>query len=330
MLVKKYNAVGIGNAIVDVLANVEDDFLQEHNLRKGMMRLVDELEVKRLHTCISAVKEVSGGSAANTIAGLASLGNSVAFMGKVRDDPLGGSFEKGLKKLGVNYCTKKASSRQPTACCVVLTTPDAQRTMSTCLGISGSMGPEDIDETIISQSETIYLEGYLWDRDEAKKAFKKAVRIARGTDGRVALSLSDSFCVKRHRVEFLDLVKNHIDILFANEEEIKSLFKTSTLEAAIHRCRETKNICALTRSEKGSIIIFKDKTHMISPERNINVVDTTGAGDLYASGFLHGLIKGLDLKSCGKIGSIIAAEVISHFGARPKVSLIELVSGRGF
>ncbi|MBA7508484.1 5-dehydro-2-deoxygluconokinase [subsurface metagenome] len=330
MPVKKYNAVGIGNAIVDVLANVEDDFLHEHNLRKGMMRLVDELEVKRLHTYINTVKEVSGGSAANTIAGLASLGNSAAFMGKVRDDPLGGSFEKGLKELGVNYCTKKAGSGQPTACCMVLTTPDAQRTMSTCLGISGSMGPEDIDETIISQSEIIYLEGYLWDRDEAKKAFKKAVRIARGTDGRVALSLSDSFCVKRHRVGFLDLVKNHIDILFANEEEIKSLFKTSTLEAAISGCRETKNICALTRSEKGSIIIFKDKTHMISPERNINVVDTTGAGDLYASGFLHGLIKGLDLKSCGKIGSIIAAEVISHFGARPKVSLIELVSGRGF
>ncbi len=329
MPVKKYNAVGIGNAIVDVLANVEDDFLRENNLRKGMMRLVDELEVKRLNICINAVKEVSGGSAANTIAGLASLGNSVAFMGKVRDDSLGGSFEKEFKELGVNYCTKKAGSGQPTACCVVMTTPDAQRTMSTCLGISGSMSPEDIDETVISQSEIIYLEGYLWDRDEAKKAFKKAVRIARGTDGKVALSLSDSFCVKRHRAEFLDLVENYIDILFANEEEIKSLFETSTLEKAISGCRKTKNICVLTRSEKGSIIIFKDKTHMISPERNINVVDTTGAGDLYASGFLHGLIKGLDLKSCGKIGSMIAAEAISHFGARPKVSLSELISSRG-
>jgi len=330
MSVKKYNTVGIGNAIVDVLANVEDDFLRENNLRKGMMRLVDELEVERLNICINAVKEVSGGSAANTIAGLASLGNSVAFMGKVRDDPMGGSFEKGLKELGVNYCTKKALRGQPTACCIVLSTPDAQRTMSTFLGISGSMGPEDIDETIISQSEIIYLEGYLWDRDEAKKAFKKAVRIARGTGGRVALSLSDSFCVKRHRVEFLDLVKNHIDILFANEEEIKSLFKTSTLEKAISRCREMKNICAITRSEKGSVVVSKDRIYTISPQRDINVVDTTGAGDLYAAGFLHGLIKGGDLEICGKIGSIIAAEVISHFGARSKVSLIELLNGSGF
>ena len=330
MPVKKYNVTGIGNAIVDILANVEDDFLQEHNLRKGMTRLVDELEVKRLHTCIDAVKEVSGGSAANTIAGLASLGNSVAFMGKVRDDPPGESFEKGLKALGVNYCTKKAVSGQPTACCVVLTTPDAQRTMNTCLGISGYLGPEDIDETIISQSEIIYLEGYLWDSDEAKKAFKKAVRIAGGAGGRVALSLSDSFCVRRHRVEFLDLVKNHINILFANEEEIKSLFETSTPEKAISRCREMKNICAITRSEKGSVVVFKDRIYMISPQRNINVVDTTGAGDLYAAGFLHGLIKGMDLESCGKIGSIIAAEVISHFGARPEISLIELLNGSGF
>lgn len=330
MPVKKYNVTGIGNAIVDILANVEDDFLQEHNLRKGMTRLVDELEVKRLHTCIDAVKEVSGGSAANTIAGLASLGNSVAFMGKVRDDPPGESFEKGLKALGVNYCTKKAVSGQPTACCVVLTTPDAQRTMNTCLGISRYLGPEDIDETIISQSEIIYLEGYLWDSDEAKKAFKKAVRIAGGAGGRVALSLSDSFCVRRHRVEFLDLVKNHINILFANEEEIKSLFETSTPEKAISRCREMKNICAITRSEKGSVVVFKDRIYMISPQRNINVVDTTGAGDLYAAGFLHGLIKGMDLESCGKIGSIIAAEVISHFGARPEISLIELLNGSGF
>jgi len=330
MPVKKYDVVGIGNAIVDILANVEDDFLQEHNLRKGMMRLDDELEVKRLHTCIDVVKEVSGGSAANTIVGLASLGNSVAFMGKVRDDPLGKSFEKGLKALGVDYCTKKAVSGQPTACCVVLTTLDAQRTMNTCLGISGSLGPEDIDETIISQSEIIYLEGYLWDSDEAKKAFKKAVRIARETGGRVALSLSDSFCVKRHRVEFLDLVKNHIDILFANEEEIKSLFETSTLEKAISRCKEMKNICAITRSEKGSVVVFKDRIYMISPQRNINIVDTTGAGDLYAAGFLHGLIRGMDLESCGKIGSIVAAEVISHFGARPESSLIELLNGSGF
>jgi sugar/nucleoside kinase (ribokinase family) len=330
MPVKKYKVVGIGNAIVDVLANVEDDFLQKYNLKKGMMKIVDESEVRRLHTYINVKKEVSGGSAANTIAGLSSLGDPVAFIGKVRDDLLGESFEKGLKSLGVSYCTQKASSGQSTACCVVLTTPDAQRTMNTHLGISGFLGPEDIDETIISQSEIVYLEGYLWDSDEAKKAFKKAVKIARKTGGRVALSLSDSFCVRRHRVEFLHLIKNYIDILFANEEEIKSLFKTARLETAISRCREMKNICVITRSEKGSVIVFDNRVLIIPPERNINVVDTTGAGDLFAAGFLHGLIKGMDLEACGKIGSIVAAEVLGHFGARPEVSLIELVSGRGF
>ncbi len=330
MPVKKYKVVGIGNAIVDVLANVEDKFLHEYNLKKGTMRIVDESEIRRLHTCINVVKEVSGGSAANTIAGLSSLGNPVAFIGKVRDDCLGESFEKGLKSLGVNYCTPKAGSGQPTACCVVLTTPDAQRTMNTYLGISGILRPRDIDENIISQSEIIYLEGYLWDSIEAKKAFKKAVKIAGKTDGIVALSLSDSFCVRRHRVEFLDLVKNHVDILFANEEEIKSLFEAGTLEKAISGCKDMKSICVVTRSEKGSIIISKNRVQIIPAEKNINVIDTTGAGDLYAAGFLHGFIRGMDLKSCGRMGSIVAAEVLGHFGARPEVSLIDLISSRGF
>ncbi len=330
MPVKKYKVVGIGNAIVDVLANVEDDFLQKYNLKKGMMRIVDESEVRRLHTCVNVMKEVSGGSAANTIAGLSSLGNPVAFIGKVRDDQLGESFEKGLKSLGVNYCTLKASSGQPTACCVVLTTPDAQRTMNTHLGISGFLGPEDIDENVVSQSEIIYLEGYLWDSDEAKKAFEKAVKIAGETGGRVALSLSDSFCVERHRTEFLYLIENYVDILFANEEEIKSLFKTDSLETAISRCGEMKNICVITRSEKGSVIVSGDKVQTIPPEKSIDVIDSTGAGDLYAAGFLHGLVKGMNLEACGKIGSIIAAEVLGHFGARPEVSLIELLSSRGY
>jgi len=332
MPAKKYKVVGIGNAIVDVLANVEDKFLQEYNLKKGTMRIVDESEVKRLYACINVVKEVSGGSAANTIAGLSSLGNPVAFIGKVRDDFLGESFEKGLKSLGVNYCTPKAGSGQPTACCVVLTTPDAQRTMNTYLGISGFLCPRDIDESIISQSEIIYLEGYLWDSIEAKKAFKKALKIAGKTDAKVALSLSDSFCVRRHRVEFLDLVKNYTDILFANEEEIKSLFEAGTLEGAISGCKDLKrkSICVVTRSEKGSIIISKNVVQTIPAEKNINVVDTTGAGDLYAAGFLHGFIRDMDLKSCGRMGSIVAAEVLGHFGARPEASLIELISGRGF
>jgi len=327
---KKYKVVGLGHAIVDVLANVEDDFLHEYNLQKGMMKLVDESDIKGLRECVDIVKEVSGGSAANTIAALASLGHPVAFIGKVRDDLLGRTFEKGLEEIGVSYCTVKAGSGEPTGCCVVLTTPDAHRTMNTYLGIAGLLTSEDIDETIISQSEIIYLEGYLWDNEGAKKAFKKAIEITGETGGKVALSLSDSFCVKRHREEFLHLAENHIDIIFANEEEIKSLFRTDNLETAISRCMEMGNIWAITRSEKGSVIVSEDRLIRIPTEPDINVVDSTGAGDLYAAGFLHGLIKGKDLEVCGKIGSIAAAEILGHFGARPEVSLIELVESRGY
>jgi len=327
---KKYKVVGLGHAIVDVLANVEDDFLHEYNLQKGMMKLVDESDIKGLRECVDIVKEVSGGSAANTIAALASLGHPVAFIGKVRDDLLGRTFEKGLEEIGVSYRTIKAGSGKPTGCCMVLTTPDAHRTMNTYLGIAGLLASEDIDETIISQSEIIYLEGYLWDNEKAKKAFKKAIKIAGDTGGKVVLSLSDSFCVGRHREEFLHLAKNHIDIIFANEEEIKSLFKTDNLETAISRCREMGNIWAVTRSEKGSVIVSGDRIIRIPTEPDINVVDSTGAGDLYAAGFLHGLIEGKDLEVCGKIGSIAAAEILGHFGARPEVSLIELVKSRGY
>ena len=327
---KKYDVVGIGNAIVDILANVEDDFLQKLNIRKGIMRLVDKFEIEKLNTSVDVVKKVSGGSAANTIVGLASLGNSVAFIGKVRDDDLGESFEQGLKEFGVDYCTPKAKSGHQTACCLVLTTPDAQRTMNTCLGISGLLNTKDIDETVISQSKIIYLEGYLWDRDEAKKVFLKAVEIARRTGGRVALSLSDPFCVDRHRAGFLDLVNNHTDIVFANENEIKSLFGVYRFDAVVSKCGGTKNICAITRAGEGAVVISKDKVHIIPAEKDVNAVDTNGAGDLYAAGFLHGLVRGMDLKSCGRIGNITAAEVISHLGSRPEVNLAELVSSRGF
>ena len=330
MPVKKYKVVGLGHAVVDVLANVEDDFLPKYDLKKGMMKIVGESEIEGLRSCVDIVKEVSGGSAANTVAALSSLGHPVAFIGKVRDDMLGRAFEKGLEEIGVNYFTLKAVSGKSTACCVVLTTPDAHRTMNTYLGIAGLLTPEDIDEKVISESEIIYLEGYLWDSDEAKKAFKKAIEIAGNTGGKVALSLSDSFCVERHRGEFLDLIENYVDILFANEEEIKSLFETGNMETAISRCREMKNICVITRSEKGSVVVSEDETIKIQPERDINVVDSTGAGDLFAAGFLHGLINGRDLENCGKIGSIVAAETLSHFGARPEVSLMNLVKSRGY
>ncbi len=330
MSVKKYKVVGIGNAIVDVLANVEEDFIKQHNLQKGTMRIVDQFEVKKLHSCIKAVKEVSGGSAANTIAALSSLGNRVAFIGKVGNDTLGKSFEKDLKSLGVSYCTLKADSEHPTACCVVLTTPDAQRTMNTHLGVSGFLSVEDIDEVIVSQSEYIYLEGYLWDSKEAKKAFKKAIKIAVKTGGKVALSLSDSFCVQRHRIEFLNLIKGYVNIIFANEEEIKSLFRVKSMESAIYKCIEMGNIWVITRSEKGSVIVSDGKANLVPAEEKVNVIDTTGAGDLYAAGFLHGLVRGMDLRTCGRIGSIMASEVISRFGARLEIPLTEILKKRGF
>ncbi len=327
---KKYDVVGIGNAIVDILANVEEDFLIKQNLKKGIMKLIDESEARRLHDSVNVIKKVSGGSAANTIVGLLFLGNTVAFIGKIRDDDLGKSFEHELKVLRINYCTLKARRGKATASCLVLTTPDAQRTMNTCLGISGSLGAGDIDEAVISESKITYLEGYLWDKQEAREASMKAVKVAQKTGGKVALSLSDPYCVDRHRREFLDLVENFTDIIFANQDEIKSLFEVNTLNEAISRCSGTKNICAVTRSEKGSVIIYGDEIHTIPTEKNIKVVDTNGAGDLYASGFIHGLINGMDLASCGRIGSITAAEAVGHLGARPEVSLIKLVKERGF
>lgn len=330
MHAKKYKVVGIGNAIVDVLVNTEDDFLKKHNLRKGAMRIVDESEMEKLYSSVKAIKQVSGGSAANTIAALASLGNPVAFIGRVGDDMLGRLFEEDLKNLGVEYCMLKKDSGRPTACCVVLTTPDAQRTMNTFLGVSGYLGPKDIDGSVISQSEIIYLEGYLWDSEEARKAFKKAIRIALKTGGKISLSLSDSFCVERHRNEFLKLIRNHVDILFANEEEIKSLFEVGNLKSALSRCAELKKICVITRSEKGSIILFDGKEKMVPAEKNVKVIDTTGAGDLYAAGFLHGLARGMNPEKCGRMGSVIAAEIISQFGARLEMSLIKLLNKRGF
>ncbi len=327
---KKYGVVGIGNAIVDILANVEDEFLSEHKLEKGMMKLIDESDIEHLNRKIVVSKQDSGGSAANTIAGLASLGNNVAFIGKVKDDLLGRSFEKGLDDLGVVYCTRRAAEGSSTACCIILSTPDAQRTMNTCLGISGTLGPEDIDEKIISDSKIVYLEGYLWDSSNAKKAFLKAMELTRKSCGDVALTLSDSFCVERHRDEFIDLLEEHIDILFANEDEIKMLFKVSTFEKAVECCRDYDTIFALTRGEAGSVIVKGGRQYIAEPERNIDILDTTGAGDMYAAGFLHGYINNEKLDICGRIGNLTAAAVLSHFGARPEVLLADILKKNGY
>jgi sugar/nucleoside kinase (ribokinase family) len=326
---KKINVVGIGNAIVDVIANVEDEFLKTCKLEKGSMRLVCEEEANTLHSQISVIKVISGGSVANSIAGLAILGNRVAFIGKVNNDELGNAFGKELKKLGVIFNTPKAEDVElSTARCIVLTTPDSQRTMNTCLGIAGNLYPEDIDDNLITESKIAFIEGYLWDQQPAKKAVSRVIDLAAGSGSSIAMSLSDKMCVERHRKEFNDTVSRSVDILFSNENEIMALFEVGNMESAIKMASELDIIAAITRSGHGSVIV-KGKEIINVPAEKTAVLDSTGAGDMYAAGFLHAFISGRDLYTCGRSGSIVAAEVISHFGARPENPLLELLARKG-
>ncbi len=319
------HVVGIGNAIVDVIAKCEDAFLKRHNFVKGAMALIDAETAGSLYGEMGPAVEVSGGSAANTIAGLAALGGKAAFIGKVGDDPLGEIFGHDIRSLGVRYTTPPGQGIGQTARSYILVTPDAQRTMNTFLGASQALGPEDVDEVTIKSSIITYLEGYLWDPPRAKEAFIKAMDIAKGAGRFVALTLSDSFCVDRYRAEFLDLVEHRINILFANENEITSLYQTD-FEDAKKRVNGHVDIAVLTRSEKGSIILSAEHEIDIPPHPT-EVVDTTGAGDLYAAGFLFGLTHGYSLESAGLIGAMAASEAISHLGARPEADLKALLSG---
>ena len=323
---KEIDVAGIGNAIVDILAKVSDDFLKTYGLQKGSMTLVEEKTALELCSIINTQEEAPGGSAANTIAGLASLGKKTAFIGKVKNDPLGTSFDSGLTCLGVQCRAMKKKKGIPTARCIILVTPDAQRTMCTFLGIAGALNLKDIkkNESVISGSKLLYLEGYLWDKPEAKLAIKEAIRIASDSGSKIAFSLSDSFCVMRHRNDFLDLIKNDLDIVFANEAEIAALFEKKEFGSALKECRKYDVLWALTRAQKGSSIILNDITHDIEVDKVKNLVDTTGAGDLYAAGFINGYLENRNLKTCGKMGSIAASEIISHYGARPRTSLAEL------
>jgi sugar/nucleoside kinase (ribokinase family) len=314
------DVVGIGNAIVDVIAHSDDAFLAQQGLNKGGMTLVDAARAEALYAIMGPGIESSGGSAGNTLAGIASLGGTGAYIGKVRDDELGDVFRHDMTAIGVRFTTAPATSGAPTARCLILVTPDAQRTMNTFLGACVDLGPEDVDAEIIAAAQVTYLEGYLFDPPRAKEAFRKAASLAHAAGRRVSLSLSDPFCVGRYRTEFRDLVANHVDILFANESEICSLYETD-FDAALAQVRGHCDIAALTRSEKGSVVVTRDHTHLIDAARVDKVVDTTGAGDLYASGFLFGLTHGHDLATCGKLGSLCAAEAISHFGARPETPL---------
>ncbi|HHT79000.1 MAG TPA: adenosine kinase [Actinobacteria bacterium] len=313
---KTIDVTGIGNAIVDVLASVEDSFLDEFGLVKGSMTLIDETLAEKLYSGIENKEEVSGGSTANTIAGLAYLGNKVAFIGKVGDDALGSTFDRSLSLCGVQCQTGKYSEELSTARCIILVTPDAQRTMCTSLGIAGNLEEKDIDKDIIESSRMLYIEGYLWDRKVAKEAILKSVKIAKESGCMVSLSLSDSFCVDRHRKDFLDLIENGTDIVFANENEIISIFETSDLNKAVSRCKEYKNVFAITCAEKGSVLVRQEEIIKVNACKPPKLVDTTGAGDMYAAGFLHGYMAGRELHACGTIGASLASKVISQYGAR--------------
>ena len=318
------DVLGIGNAIVDVIAHADDAFLSAHGMAKGGMTLIDEAGAETIYAAMPAGIQASGGSAGNTVAGIASLGGRAAYIGKVRDDQLGDVYRHDMAATGVRFDTPAASDGPSTARCLVLVTADAQRTMNTYLGACVGLTPDDIDEALVGEAAITYLEGYLFDPPQAQEAFRKAAAAARAAGRQVALSLSDSFCVGRYRAEFRDLIADHIDIVFANEDEIVALYETDDLETAAARVAAEAGTAAVTRGAEGSLLIRGDERVAVPAAPVARVVDTTGAGDLYAAGVLLGLARGLPLAECGRLGSIAAGEIISHFGARPETPLVEL------
>lgn len=320
------DVVGIGNAIVDVISPVDESFLVEQELVKGAMGLIDADRAELLYAAMPPAEETSGGSVANTVAGVASFGGSGGFVGKVRDDQLGAIFTHDIAAMGIAFEVPPATAGPSTARCLIAVTPDAERTLSTYLGTAGNLGPDDIDEGLVTRGRVVLCEGYLWDVPSAKDAIVKAMDHARAAGNRVALSLSDSFCVDRYRDEFRALVEERVDVLFANESEITSLYQVDHFDEARDLVSGHCEIACLTRSEKGSLIVTADATHAIDIHPVGPVVDTTGAGDLYAAGFLHGLTSGQPLDRCGRLAALAAGEVISHYGARPEVSLAELAA----
>ena len=323
---KTYDVVGIGNAIVDVLVQANDDLIDNFELTKGTMALVDEAQAERLYASVGPGLETSGGSAANTLAGVAQLGGRAGFIGRVRNDQLGGIFTHDIRSVGARFDTPAATEGPSTARCLILVTPDAQRTMCTYLGASVGLDPADLDLDMVAQAKVLYLEGYLWDSDEAKAAFITAAEVARAHGGEVALSLSDAFCVERHRESFQELVDGHVDILFANEMEITALYKANSFEEAADQVRGRCKLAALTRSEQGSVVLNGAGTHSVAPFQLGPLLDTTGAGDLYAAGFLHAYTQGQAVEACGRLGSLCAGQVVTQLGPRPQGSLKQLVT----
>jgi sugar/nucleoside kinase (ribokinase family) len=320
------DVVGIGNALVDVLSQESEAFLAAQRLTKGAMQLVDESRARELYAAMGPAVEVSGGSAANTVVGVASFGGRAHYIGKVRDDQLGDVFSHDLRAVGVGYTTNAATGGPATGRCLIVVTPDAQRTLTTYLGASVMLGPGDVDKELIERATILYLEGYLFDPPEAQRAFHVAAGVAHAAGRRVALTLSDPFCVGRHRAAFRELVERHVDILFANEAEIRALYEAADFDEALQQVRHHCAVAALTRSERGSVVVAGADVHVVDARRLGAVVDTTGAGDLYAAGFLFGLSRGRDLATCGRLGALAAAEVISHVGARPLTPLARLTA----
>jgi len=325
----RFDVLGVGNAIVDVLARVDDAFVETHGLAKDAMLLIDEARAVELYAAMPPGQEISGGSAANTLAGVASLGARGAYIGKVAKDQLGEVFAHDLRAAGVDYDTAPLEGGPATARCLIAVPPDARRAMNTFLGASALLADDDIDPELVKASTVTFLEGYLFDRPEAKTAFVRAAEIAQANDRRVALTLSDIFCVERHRDSFRQLVKNHIDVLFANEAELKSLYQVDDFDAALAAVRAETRVAAVTRSEKGAVIVSGDTEVRVPAGDVAEVSDTTGAGDLFAAGFLSAYARGMDLESCGRFGVIAASEIISHIGARPQTELKLLAEAEG-
>lgn len=329
MTASKFDVCAIGNAIVDIIGRCDDAFLLRHGAAKGSMRLVDADAIVALYGGMGPAVEISGGSAANTMVGVASLGGRSTFIGKVADDEFGRIFAHDIRAAGVHFATPAATAGAPTARSLILVTPDGERTMNTFLGVSPELAAAEVDDATVNAASIVYLEGYLFDRPEAKAAFAKAAMTANSAGRKVALTLSDSFCVDRHRGEFLNFIKEKVDILFANQSEITSLYQTNSFDEAAARAARDCEIAVLTRSAAGATILSAGQTIVVPADPVPAVVDTTGAGDLYAAGFLFGVATGCNLETSGKLGALAAAEIISHIGARPQVSLADLASKRG-
>jgi len=326
---QQFDVLTIGNAIVDVIAKVDEGFVAREQLVKGSMNLIEEPRAEQLYGVMGPATEISGGSAGNTAAGVASFGGKAAYFGKVKEDQLGAIYAHDMKSIGVHFGTPKAKDGPATARSFILVTPDGERTMNTYLGACVNLSTADVDAAVVEAAQVTYMEGYLWDKPEAKEAFRLAAKIARAKGRLTSITLSDSFCVERHRDSFLELIRDSIDIVFANESEIKSLYKTQNFDGAVDAVHRDCPLAVLTRSERGSLVVRGDERIVVPAHPVDKVIDVTGAGDLFAAGFLFGHTHGKPLRQCAALGSLAAAEVISHTGARPEVNLLHLATTNG-